>query len=141
MLRINRLKRKTYLRRCIAPCIGGPEVVNYATYRRFYSHKSLSLCKYLFWWRSGDTCICLITSGCTLVHNQGYATRHLLFDATLLINYIVKERILNAISFDDPHLRSMFYRDSPYKPAVQQFRLNLGASPLEVTTEYSIVNE
>ena len=47
----------------------------------------------------------------------------------LLLNLTVKERILDSVCFDDPHLvwrhlRSTFYRDSPYNFAVEQYKVH-----------------
>ena len=50
-------------------------------------------------------------------------------DGMLLLNLTVKKRILDAVCFDDPHhvwrhLRTTFYRDSPYNFAVQEYKVH-----------------
>ena len=50
-------------------------------------------------------------------------------DGITILNYTVKDRILDAIMIEDPHLlwkylKSKFFRDSPYNFAVQEYNLH-----------------
>ena len=59
-------------------------------------------------------------------------------DGITILNYTVNDRILDAITIEDPHLlwkylKSKFFRDSPYNFTVQEYNLHSLHSKVDVS--------